>query len=75
MLYYTHQCPFTAKYVPILKQYADKKGIPFEVIHITDRKTAQNAPTPVTNYALFKDGKYLTNEVQNVNKFEKLRNG
>ncbi len=74
VLYYTHQCPFTAKYVPILKEYADEKGIPLEVIHITDRKTARNAPTPVTNYALFKDGKYLTNEVQNINKFEKLCN-
>ena len=35
-------------------------------------KEAQNAPTPITNYALFHDGEYVTNEQMNDTKFLKL---
>ena len=33
---------------------------------------AQNAPTPVTSYALFHDGEYVTNEQMNDKRFLKL---
>ena len=33
-LYYTNQCPFTAKYVPLLKTMAQMRGIDFHVMHI-----------------------------------------
>ena len=72
VLYYTNQCPFNAKYVPILEETAKANGIPFKVIHIKSRKDAQNAPTPVTNYALFHDGEYVTNEQMNEKRFLKL---
>ena len=32
----------------------------FKTIHITTREQAQNLPTPVSTYALFKDGEFLT---------------
>ncbi len=41
-------------------------------IHIESRDEAQNAPTPITNYALFHDGEYVTNEQMNDKKFLKL---
>ena len=72
VLYYTSQCPFNAKYVPIVEQTAKDNGIPFMAIHIGSREEAQNAPTPVTNYALFHDGVYVTNEQMNDTKFLKL---
>jgi len=72
VLYYTSQCPFNAKYVPIVEQTAKDNGIPFKAIHIESREEAQNAPTPVTNYALFHDGVYVTNEQMNDTKFLKL---
>lgn len=72
VLYYTSQCPFNAKYVPIVEQTAKAHGIPFKAIHIDSRDAAQNAPTPITTYALFLDGKYLTNEQMNDTKFLKL---
>ena len=75
VLYYTSQCPFNAKYVPILEETAKKNGIPFKAIHIERRDEAQNAPTPITNYALFHDGEYVTNEQMNDKKFLKLVNG
>lgn len=72
VLYYTHQCPFTAKYVPVIEQLAQENGILFRSVHLKDRESAQQAPTPVTNYALFKDGRYITNEILSEKKFIKL---
>ena len=72
VLYYTSQCPFNAKYVPIVVKTAKEQGVPFKAIHLTDKEAAQNAPTPITNYALFFDGEYLTNEQMNDKRFLKL---
>ena len=71
VLYYTFQCPFNAKYVPILEKVAQERGIAFKAIHIESRKDAQNAPAPITNYALFFDGEYVTNEQMNEKRFLK----
>ena len=72
VLYYTRQCPFNAKYVPIVEKTAEEQGVPFKAIHITDKTAAQNALTPITNYALFFNGEYLTNEQMNDKRFLKL---
>ncbi|MCR4855261.1 MAG: YoaP domain-containing protein [Erysipelotrichaceae bacterium] len=72
VLYYTNQCPFNGKYVPILEETAAREGVEFKAIHLNAKEEAQNAPTPVTNYALFCDGEYLTNEQMNDKKFLKL---
>lgn len=72
VLYYTDQCPFNAKYVPVLEETAKKNSIPFRAVKIDSREDTQNAPTPVTTYALFFDGEYVTNEQMNDKKFLKL---
>ena len=72
VIYYTNQCPFTAKYVPIIEELAKENNGQLKTIHITDRSTAQNAPTPVTSYALFKNGEYITNEILSEKKFLKM---
>ena len=72
VLYYTSQCPFNAKYVPLVEAAAQARGIPFRAIHLESREAAQNAPTPITTYALFRDGQYLTNEQMNEARFLKL---
>ncbi|MBR0538572.1 MAG: YoaP domain-containing protein [Clostridia bacterium] len=72
VLYYTNQCPFNAKYVPIVEATAKAHGVPFKAIRLETKEAAQNAPTPVTTYALFKDGEYLTNEQMNDKRFLKL---
>lgn len=72
ILYYTNQCPFNAKYVPIVEQAAKENNIPLRAIHIDSKEQAQNAPTPITTYAMFCDGEYLTNEQMNDTKFLKL---
>lgn len=75
VLFYTNQCPFNAKYVPVLEEAAKETGIEFKAIKIESREEAQKAPTPVTTYALFHDGEYITNEQMNSKKFFKLVNG
>ncbi|MCR5168525.1 MAG: YoaP domain-containing protein [Oscillospiraceae bacterium] len=72
VLYYTDQCPFNAKYVPIVEQTAKEHGIPFKAIHIENKEQAQNAPAPTTTYALFYNGEFLTNEQMNDKRFLKL---
>lgn len=72
VLYYTDQCPFNAKYVPIVEKTAKEHGIPFKVHRLTSKEEARSAPTPITTYALFFDGKYLTNEQMNDTRFLKL---
>ena len=72
VLYYTDQCPFNAKYVPIVEQTAKEHNIPFRAVHIVSKEQARNVPTPITTYALFRNGEYLTNEQMNDTKFLKL---
>lgn len=72
VLFYTYQCPFNAKYVPVLEKVAEENNISFKAVQLKTREKAQNAPSPVTTYALFCDGKYLTNEQMNDKRFLKL---
>ena len=72
VLYYTSQCPFNAKYVPVLEAVAKEQGVLFKAIHLQSKSEAQNAPTPITTYAFFRDGDYLTNEQMNDKRFLKV---
>ena len=72
VLYYTNQCPFNAKYVPVLEKIAKERNIQFKAIKLETKEDAQNAPAPITTYAMFVDGDYLTNEQMNDKRFIKL---
>lgn len=74
VLYYTKQCPFTAKYVPLIENIAKERGISFKTIRFKSAEEAQAAPCPFTSYSLFKDGKFITHEILSEKKFEKLLN-
>lgn len=72
VLYYTNQCPFNAKYVPVLEEIAKERNIQFKAIKLETKEDAQNAPTPITTYAMFAGGDYLTNEQMNEKRFIKM---
>ncbi len=72
ILYYTNQCPFTAKYVPIIEQKAKQKGIPFKSILLETTEQAQSTPAVFTTYSLFYEGEFVTNEILSEKKFEKI---
>lgn len=67
--------PFNAKYVPMLLEVAKEREVPFQAIRLETKEEAQNAPTPVTTYALFYNGEYVTNEQMNDKRFIKLLDG
>jgi len=72
VLYYAYQCPYTAKYVPMIEDAAKAKSVLFRAIRFKTTAEAQNAPSPSTSYSLFYNGKFLTNEILSDKKFEKL---
>lgn len=68
-IYYTNQCPFTAKYVPILQGIAEREGVALTVVHVTTKEQAQNAPVPFTTFNLFYNGEFVTHEILSEPKF------
>lgn len=72
VLYYTHQCPYTAKYAPLIEAAAKEKGIPFKSIHTDSLEKAKKAPCAATTYALFYNGQFITNEILSLKKFDSL---
>lgn len=72
VIYYTDQCPFTYYWVPRVVEVAKEHGIEVKTVHVTDGETARNLPVPVTTYALFRDGEYITHGIQSDKKFLKL---
>lgn len=69
VLYYSDQCPYTYYWAPRLEKAAKEKGIALRLIHIDSREAAQAAPSPVTNFSLFKDGRFVTHEILSEKKF------
>ncbi len=72
VLYYTNQCPFTAKYVPKLEEMAKARNAVFQSVHIRTREDAQNAPSAFTTFSLFYDGQLVTHEILSEKKFDKI---
>ena len=72
VLYYADQCPFTAKYVPLIENAAKAKSLPFTSVRFKTAEEAQNAPAPSTSYCLFYNGTFMTNEILSEKGFEKL---
>lgn len=72
VLYYSQQCPFTAKYVPLLAAMAEQRNVPLQVVQFCTAEQAQAAPTPFTAFSLFYEGEFVTHEILSEQKFAKL---
>lgn len=72
VLYYAHQCPFTAKYVPKLQALAEQKGVPFQAVRYESAEAAQNGPAVWTSFSLFYEGTFVTHEILSEKKFAQL---
>lgn len=71
-LYYTQQCPFTTKYVPVAESVARRLGLPLQTIRLETAAQAQSAPTPFTTYSLFYRGRFVTHEILSEKRAEKF---
>lgn len=72
VVYYSNQCPHTEKYVEIIKEVANKRGLELSAHKYESSDDAQNAPSPFTTYSFFFNGKFITNEILSENKFIKF---
>ncbi len=72
VLYYSQQCPFTGKYVPLIQEIAKERGVDFKVFRYENAKEAQNAPVASTTYSLFYQGKLVTHEILSDKRFIKF---
>ena len=72
VIYYSSQCPHTAKYVPLLQKIAESHSLPLSVHKIQTTEQAQNAPAPYTTYSFFNNGRLVTHEIFSEKKFEKF---
>lgn len=73
VVYYTDQCPFTDYYVQQeLKEIEQEYNIAIQRNKISNREAAQTAPCAFTTYSTFYNGQFLTHEIINKKKFEKL---
>ncbi|EEG72734.1 hypothetical protein CLOHYLEM_07132 [[Clostridium] hylemonae DSM 15053] len=72
VLYYTNQCPHTAKYAPLLSSIAEQHGTSVSVRKLETAAQAQNAPSPFTTYSFYYNGQFVTNEIFSEKKFEKF---
>lgn len=72
VLYYSHQCPFTAKYTPMIEAYCQEKGLIIKLKLLNSSEEAKNAGILFTTYSLFYNHKFITREILSVKKFEKI---
>ncbi|WP_075590319.1 GNAT family N-acetyltransferase [Labilibacter marinus] len=64
VVYYSNRCPFSEYHVHnSLKETANKRNIPLEVVKLETIEEAQNAPTPATIFSLFYEGEFITTDI------------
>ncbi len=72
MLYYSGHCPWNAKYIPFLEKAANERGARFTTVKLQSAGEARQVPNPFPTYAMFCDGKFVTNEMFSDKKFIKF---
>ena len=73
-IYYSPQCPFTLNCIHEIKEYIKDCNIQVDFIKIDTLEKAKNIPCIFNNWAVFKNGKYVSHILLNKKGFEKLLN-
>ena len=71
-IYYSQQCPFTFNSIEEIKQYGEESNIKINFNKVDTLEKAKNIPCIFNNWAVFKDGKFVSNTLLNKNSVEKL---
>lgn len=74
-LYYTAQCPFAPDYALIAAKLAEEKSIVIRTHHLDTQAKARAHPSAWSTYSVFKNGKFITHEIQTAAKLEALAKG
>lgn len=73
-IYYSPQCPFTLNCIYEIKEYMKDCNIQVDFIKVDTLEKAKNIPCIFNNWAVFKNGKYVSHILLNKKGFEKLLN-
>lgn len=71
-IYYGQQCPFIPNCIEQVKTYCDDADIDLKLIEVDSLEKAKAVPGIFNNWALFKDGEYMTNHLLNESYFKKM---
>ena len=71
-IFYTVQCPFVLPYIELIQPVIQNSEIPVRLHQIVSRDEAQRHASAVTTYAVFVNGKFLTQEILTVAKLQLL---
>ncbi|MEG0775395.1 GNAT family N-acetyltransferase [Clostridium sp.] len=72
-VYYSNRCPFSEHYTNVvLKELAAKEGMELKIIKINSREQMNDLPSAFSIYSVFYNGKFITHEILNEAKFNKI---
>lgn len=71
-LFYSPQCPFTVFSVNEAKRYMEQNHVKINLVCIDSLDKAKNVPCIFNNFAVFNDGKFVSNTLLNLNSFAKI---
>lgn len=71
-IYYGPQCPYTNNSILEIEEYAKESGKKIDLIKIDTLEKAKAMPCIFQNWAVFKDGKFISNTLLNKNSVSKL---
>lgn len=72
VLYYSKQCVFTNKYVPLLVKSAQEQGIEVETVLLENYEQVKKYGVISAAFSLFYNGQFITNEIMSATKFVKV---
>lgn len=71
-IYYSQQCPYTNNSILEIEEYAKESGKKIDLIKVDTLEKAKSMPCIFQNWAVFKDGKFVSNTLLNKNSVAKL---
>ncbi len=71
-IYYSQQCPYTNNSILEIEEYAKENGKKIDLIKVDTLEKAKSMPCIFQNWAVFKDGKFVSNTLLNKNSVAKL---
>lgn len=71
-IYYSTQCPYVNNCIDQVEGYCQDADIELNLIEVDSLDKAKNVPSIFNNWAIFKDGEFVTNHLVNEGFFKKM---
>jgi predicted GNAT family acetyltransferase len=71
-IYYGMQCPYIPNCIEQVQNYCDANQIPLNLIAVDSLEKSKSVPCVFNNWAVFYEGKYVTNHLLNEGSLKKL---